>query len=100
MNQVKTGKFIADCRKDKNLTQMQLAEKLDITDKAVSKWERGIAMPDTAIMVELCDILGITVNELLSGEKVSIEKDNSKNETLLLEMAREIVKKSFEIYEI
>ena len=93
MNQVKIGKFIAECRKAKNLTQVQLADKFGITDKAVSKWERGIAMPDTAIMVELCDILGITVNELLSGEKASIGKDNSKNERLLLDMANEIKQK-------
>ena len=59
---IEIGKFIAECRKQKNLTQMQLAEKLGITDKAVSKWERGIAMPDTSIMLELCDILGISVN--------------------------------------
>ena len=71
MNQIKIGKFIADCRKQVNLTQMQLAEKLGITDKAVSKWERGIAMPDTSIMLELCDILHISVNELLCGEKIS-----------------------------
>ncbi len=94
MNQVKTGKFIADCRKDKNLTQMQLAEKLDITDKAVSKWERGIAMPDTAIMIELCDILGISVNELLSGERLNVELNNQNNERLLLDMANEIKQKN------
>ena len=69
MNQIKIGRFIAECRKNVSLTQMQLAEKLGITDKAISKWERGLSMPDTAIMLELCDILGISVNELLSGEK-------------------------------
>ena len=69
MDQIKIGKFIAECRKNANLTQMQLSEKLGITDKAISKWERGISMPDTSIMLELCDILGISVNELLSGEK-------------------------------
>ena len=62
MDQLKIGKFIADCRKRKNLTQMQLAEKLGITDKAISKWERGMSMPDTSIMLELCDILCISVN--------------------------------------
>ena len=65
MNQIKIGKFIADCRKKVNLTQMQLAEKLGITDKAVSKWERGVAMPDTSIMLELCDILHISVTAIL-----------------------------------
>ena len=64
MNQIKIGKFIAECRKKVNLTQVQMADKLGITDKAVSKWERGITMPDTSIMLQLCDILGISVNEL------------------------------------
>ena len=73
MDQVKIGKFIAECRKKNMLTQMQLAEKLNITDRAVSKWETGKAMPDTSIMLELCDILGISVNDLLSGEVVSME---------------------------
>ena len=77
MNQIKIGRFIAECRKKSNLTQMQLAEKLGITDKAISKWERGVAMPDTSIMLELCDILCISVNELLSGEKINMENNNS-----------------------
>ena len=94
MNQIKIGKFIAECRKKANLTQMQLAEKLGITDKAVSKWERGIAMPDTSIMLELCDILGISVNELLSGEKIIMENNNQKNEQLLLDMAKELEQKN------
>ena len=94
MDQVKIGKFIAECRKKVNLTQMQLAEKLGITDKAVSKWERGIAMPDTSIMLELCDILGISVNELLSGEKISMENNNQKNEQLLFDMAKELEQKN------
>ena len=94
MNQIKIGKFIAECRKKVNLTQMQLAEKLGITDKAISKWERGIAMPDSSIMLELCDILGISVNELLSGEKISMENSNQKNEQLLLDMAKELERKN------
>ena len=94
MDQVKIGKFIAECRKKVNLTQMQLAEKLGITDKAVSKWERGIAMPDTSIMLELCDNLGISVNELLSGEKISMENNNQKNEQLLFDMAKELEQKN------
>ena len=61
MDQLKIGRFIAACRKQKDLTQMQLSEKLGITDKAISKWERGITMPDASIMLELCDILGINV---------------------------------------
>ena len=94
MDQLKIGKFIADCRKRKNLTQMQLSEKLGITDKAISKWERGIAMPDSSIMLELCDILGISVNELLSGEKISMENNNQKNEQLLFDMAKELEQKN------
>lgn len=73
MNQTEIGQFIAQCRREKELTQTQLAEKLNITDRAISKWERGKSMPDSSIMLELCGILGITVNELLSGEKVNME---------------------------
>ena len=98
MDQLKIGKFIAECRKQKNLTQMQLAEKLGITDKAISKWERIIAMPDTSIMLELCEILGISVNELLSGEIINMENNNQKNEQLLLEMANELEKKNKTIW--
>ncbi len=98
MDQLKIGKFIAECRKQKNLTQMQLAEKLGITDKAISKWERGVAMPDTSIMLELCDILGISVNELLSGEKIIMENNNKKNEQLLLHMAKELERKNKTIW--
>ena len=90
MNQVKIGKFIAECRKKENLTQMQLAEKLNITDRAVSKWETGKAMPDTAIMLELCEILGISVNDLLCGEKIDMENKNPKNEQLLLDLSKEL----------
>ena len=90
MNQVKIGRFIAECRKKENLTQMQLAEKLNITDRAVSKWETGKAMPDTAIMLELCEILGISVNDLLCGEKIEMENKNPKNEQLLLELSQEL----------
>ena len=98
MDQLKIGKFIAECRKNANLTQMQLSEKLGITDKAISKWERGISMPDTSIMLELCDILGISVNELLSGEKIQMENNDQKNEQLLLEMAKELEKKNKTIW--
>ena len=90
MDQLKIGKFIAECRKQKQLTQLQLADKLGITDKAISKWERGIAMPDTSIMLELCDILCISVNELLNGEMINMENSNEKNEQLLLDMAKEL----------
>ena len=94
MDQLKIGKFIAECRKQKQLTQLQLADKLGITDKAISKWERGIAMPDTSIMLELCDILCISVNELLNGERINMENSNEKNEQLLLDMAKELETKN------
>lgn len=68
MDQKKIGKFIAERRKNVNLTQVQLAERLNITDRAVSKWENGLAMPDTSIMLDLCGILKISADELLRGE--------------------------------
>lgn len=86
MDQIKIGKFIAKCRKEKNLTQMQLAESLNITDKAISKWERGISLPDSSIMLELCDILGITVNDLLSGEVITMDNYNKELEKNLLDV--------------
>lgn len=89
MNQVKIGKFIAECRKKNGLTQMQLAEKLNITDRAVSKWENGKAMPDSSIMLALCDELKISVNDLLSGEVVIMDNYNEKLENNLLEMVKE-----------
>ena len=90
MDQLKIGKFIAQRRKMINLTQAQLAEKLGITDRAVSKWERGIAMPDSSIMLELCGILEITVNDLLSGEVVTtMENYNKEMENKLVEVIKE-----------
>ena len=96
MDQIKIGKFIAEQRKSKNLTQSQLAEKLFITDKAVSKWERGKAMPDSSIMLKLCEILEISVNDLLSGAKT--QNDEQNNERLLLAMAKEIEQKNKTIW--
>ena len=89
MDQMKVGKFIAECRKKNNLTQMQLAEKLNITDRAVSKWENGKAMPDSSIMLDLCKELKISVNELLSGEVLEMNNYNEKAEKNLLEMKRQ-----------
>ncbi len=88
MDQIKTGKFIAGLRKEKGLTQAQLAEKLNITDRAISKWETGKSMPDSSIMLELCSILGITVNELLSGERIEMNDFEEKANENLLELKR------------
>lgn len=89
MNQEKIGKFIAECRKEKNLTQLQLAEKLNISNRAVSKWETGKSSPDVSIMMELCDILGINVNELLSGERIIMENYQKKAEQNLAELQKQ-----------
>lgn len=88
MDQTKIGKFISECRKNKGLTQMQLAEKLNITDRAISKWETGKGMPDSSIMLELCNELGISVNELLSGEKIEMDNYNHKAEENFIELKR------------
>ena len=98
MNQIKIGEFISSQRKMKNLTQAALAEKLGITDRAVSKWERGKGLPDVSLMFDLCEIFGITVNELLSGEEISMENSNQKNEQLLLDMAKELEQKNKTIW--
>ena len=89
MDQVKIGKFIAECRRKTNLTQMQLAEKLNITDRAISKWETGKSLPDSSIMLELCDVLGISVNDLLCGEVVTMDKYNKELENNLFEMIKQ-----------
>ena len=89
MDQVKIGKFIAERRRQAGLTQMQLAERLSITDRAVSKWERGRAMPDSSIMLELCDLLGISVNDLLCGEVVTMENYKEEMEKAILETVKQ-----------
>lgn len=89
MDQVKIGKFIAECRKQNNLTQMQLAEKLGITDRAVSKWETGKAMPDSSIMLQLCEILKISVNDLLCGERIIMDNHNKETEKIILEIVKQ-----------
>lgn len=89
MNQLKIGKFIAEKRKNQKMTQAQLAEKLGVTDRAVSKWETGKSLPDASIMLELCALLDITVNDLLSGEVVSVENYNKQMENSLIEMIRQ-----------
>ncbi len=102
MDQIKIGKFIAECRKKNNLTQMQLAEKLNITDRAISKWENGKSTPDSSIMLELCNELKISVNELLSGEMIEMKDYNQIAEKNLLEMAKkeEVQNKKMMFYEI
>lgn len=89
MDQEKVGRFIAECRKEKSLTQLQLAEKLSISNRAVSKWETGKSCPDVSIMMELCDILGINVNELLSGERINMEKYQKKAEENLMNLQKQ-----------
>lgn len=89
MDQMKIGRFIAERRKRVSLAQLQLAEKLGITDRAVSKWETGKAMPDASIMLELCGVLEISVNDLLCGEVVGMEDYSKKLENNLLDMIRQ-----------
>ena len=89
MDQIKIGKFIAECRKKNNLTQMQLAEKLNITDRAISKWENGKGMPDSSIMLDLCNELKISVNELLSGEVLEMNSYNKKLEQNLIDIVKQ-----------
>lgn len=86
MNQLKIGKFISERRKFKNLTQSQLAEQLGITDKAVSKWETGKSMPDLSLFNPLCDLLEITLNELLLGEFIADENLKEKSNQVLFEV--------------
>ena len=94
MDQIKIGKFIASCRKEQGMTQAVLAEKLGISDRAVSKWETGKSLPDSGIMLELCELLKINVNELLSGERIMAESYDKRAEENLLEMRREVEEKN------
>ena len=86
IDQVRTGRFITEKRKQKGLTQADIAERLGITDRAVSKWERGLCLPDAAQVIPLCSILGITVDELLSGQDIGESEARKSAESLLLEM--------------
>ena len=101
MDQMKIGKFIALCRKEKQLTQKQLAEKLNLTDRAISKWENGKSMPDSSIMLDLCQALNISVNELLCGEKIETQDYNKIAEENLLALAKkeELQNKKLLLYE-
>lgn len=93
MNQIKIGQFIAKCRKDKNLTQEQLAEKLGVSNKSISKWENGKCMPDLSLFHQLCKILDITINDLMSGEKVDNQEYVNKLETNIVNMVSDIKRK-------
>lgn len=88
MNQEKIGVFISECRKKKGLTQQQLAELLNVSNRAVSKWERGKNLPDASLMLELSKILGISVNELLNGEKILKSDYVDKAENRLIELQK------------
>ncbi len=94
MDQIKIGKFIASCRKEQGMTQAVLAEMLGISDRAISKWETGKSMPDSGIMLDLCELLKINVNELLSGERIMAEAYDKRAEENLLAMRREVEEKN------
>ena len=89
MNQVKTGQFIKACRKEKNLTQREVAEKLNISEKTVSKWETGNGLPEVGLMLPLCELLEISVNELLSGERLDEKKYFEKAEQNIMSLMEE-----------
>lgn len=94
MDQIKIGKFIATCRKEQEMTQMSLAEKLGISDRAVSKWENGKSLPDSSIMLDLCALLNINVNELLSGERIMAESYDKIAEENLFALKKELEEKN------
>ena len=89
MDQIKIGKFIGEKKKKKKITQNELAEKINITDRAVSKWENGVCMPDVGTIPEICKILNITINDLFSGEVVDMKNNEKMLEQNLLEMTRQ-----------
>jgi len=89
MDQIKIGNFIKQKRKEKNITQNELSEKLNITNRAISKWENGICMPDSGIIPKLCEILNITINDLFSGEAVDMKNSEKQLEKNLLDMIKQ-----------
>lgn len=93
MDLVKIGKYIAGKRKDLGMTQKQLAEKLNMSDKSVSKWERGICLPDVSVYMELCEILGISINEFLAGEDIDAENVEKKSEDNIIQVTKDSKKK-------
>ena len=88
MNQIKIGKFIAECRKDKNITQEQLADMLNTTNKSISKWENGNCLPDSSLYEPLCNILEITINELFAGKKIKDEDYKKVADENLMQMLK------------
>ena len=93
MDLVKIGKYIAGKRKSLGMTQKQLAEKLNMSDKSVSKWERGICLPDVSVYMELCEILGISINEFLAGEDIDAENVEKKSEDNIIQVTKDSKKK-------
>lgn len=93
MDLVKIGKYIARKRKALGMTQKQLAEKLNMSDKSVSKWERGICLPDVSVYMELCEILGISINEFLAGEDIDAENVEKKSEDNIIQVTKDSKKK-------
>lgn len=93
MDLIKIGKYIAGKRKSLGMTQRQLAEKLGMSDKSVSKWERGVCLPDVSVYKELCSILGISLNEFLAGEDIAQENMIQKSETNIIEVIRDNINK-------
>ena len=93
MDLIKIGKYIAGKRKSLGMTQKQLAEKLGMSDKSVSKWERGVCLPDVSVYKELCSILGISLNEFLAGEDIDQENMIQKSETNIIEVIRDNINK-------
>jgi len=87
---IKTGSFISEMRKEKGLTQKQLADQVGVSDKAVSRWETGKGLPDTSIMPELCKALDINVNELLSGERLNAEAYSGKAEEIMVSLVKDV----------
>ena len=93
MDLIKIGKYIASKRKSLGMTQKQLAEKLGMSDKSVSKWERGVCLPDVSVYKELCSILGISLNEFLAGEDIAQENMSQKSETNIIEVIKDNINK-------
>ena len=89
MDLVKIGSYIAEKRKKLGMTQKQLAEKLGKSDKSVSKWERGICLPDVSVYLELCEILGISLNEFLAGEDIEVTNVEKKSEDTLIQISKD-----------